>query len=268
MVFQPISPSPLMGEGRDGGGKRQMPVGEIDTEGAIVGALCDGATSWPCGEEGSYILEGFQYGRIQVGARSDWGSRKAWLDGQKFVGSLFAPQPYEHLVSVLRKTGHPRDAREIAVAKHEALRNSGVLSWRGWLWNHVMGGLIGHGYKPWLALYWMAAVVLLGSVVFYNANSLQVMQPAKERILMEREKPGKSAWVPKDYPEFNPIIYSLDVFLPIVDLHQESYWLPATDLGHWYAGGWYRAYMWLHIALGWIMTTIAVAGLTGIVKKD
>jgi len=26
--------------------------------------------------------------------------------------------------------------------------------------------------------------------------------------------------------------------------------------------------MWLHIAVGWIFTTLAVAGFTGLVKKD
>jgi len=26
--------------------------------------------------------------------------------------------------------------------------------------------------------------------------------------------------------------------------------------------------MWIEIALGWFLTTVAVAGLTGIVKKD
>ena len=53
--------------------------------------------------------------------------------------------------------------------------------------------------------------------------------------------------------------------LPIVDLHQEKYWLPDARKDY----GWlYQAYLWLHIIFGWILTTVLVAGLTGLVKKD
>lgn len=34
------------------------------------------------------------------------------------------------------------------------------------------------------------------------------------------------------YPEFNSFFYSLDTFLPIVDLHQESYWIPHAQYSH------------------------------------
>ncbi|MBZ0325221.1 MAG: hypothetical protein K8F57_03405, partial [Alphaproteobacteria bacterium] len=70
---------------------------------------------------------------------------------------------------------------------------------------------------------------------------------------------------PSDYPVLDPMIYSLDVLLPIVDLHQESYWLPSVNKPY---GALARWYMWLHIAVGWIFTTLAVAGFTGLVKKD
>ena len=60
-------------------------------------------------------------------------------------------------------------------------------------------------------------------------------------------------------------MYSVDAFVPIIDLHQEKYWLPDVRKGY----GWlYRAYLWLHISFGWILTTVLVVGLTGLVKKD
>jgi hypothetical protein len=61
-----------------------------------------------------------------------------------------------------------------------------------------------------------------------------------------------------------PFIYSLDVFLPISNFHQEEYWMPrANDV--W--GYLLLCYFWVHIALGWMLTTLGVAGLTGLVRK-
>ena len=76
---------------------------------------------------------------------------------------------------------------------------------------------------------------------------------------------GYSGVPPEPYPIFEPILYSADVFLPIVNLHQEDFWLPngKHDVG-WYV----LLYMWFHIAAGWVLTTVFVVGLTGIVKKD
>ena len=69
----------------------------------------------------------------------------------------------------------------------------------------------------------------------------------------------------KSYPCLQPVLYSLDAFLPIVDLHQEKYWLPDSSKKM----GWlFQAYLWLHISFGWILSTVFVAGLTGLVKKD
>ena len=72
-------------------------------------------------------------------------------------------------------------------------------------------------------------------------------------------------WLPNDYPKFHPFAYSIDLFFPIVDLHQEFYWLPSEDS---FGGRPFRGFMWVYIGIGWILTTIGVVGLTGIVKRD
>ena len=48
-------------------------------------------------------------------------------------------------------------------------------------------------------------------------------------------------------------------------MHQGRFWLPKAGT----AWGWaVMGYLWLHILLGWVLTTVAVAGLTGLVRKD
>ena len=69
----------------------------------------------------------------------------------------------------------------------------------------------------------------------------------------------------ENYPGFNPFVYSVDVFIPFVKLNQENHWLPAAAKPY---GGYFRLYLWIHIALGWIFSTLAVAALAGLVRKE
>ncbi|MGD1907857.1 MAG: hypothetical protein ACFB0C_17975 [Leptolyngbyaceae cyanobacterium] len=75
-----------------------------------------------------------------------------------------------------------------------------------------------------------------------------------------------------DYPVFNALVYSIDVFIPIVDLHQQSYWLPNANRGadvvfsfKW--GAFLRWYFWFHIASGWFFSSLWIAGFTGLVRN-
>jgi hypothetical protein len=64
------------------------------------------------------------------------------------------------------------------------------------------------------------------------------------------------------------LVYSLENFLPVVDLHQGEYWRPnpglrdsgtiPASLLHWY--------LWLHILAGWILTPLLFAGLSGLIR--
>jgi hypothetical protein len=77
-----------------------------------------------------------------------------------------------------------------------------------------------------------------------------------------------------DYPKFQAFVHSLDTLLPIVDLKQKGYRLPNANQAEnlirgisfrW--GGLLRIYLWVHILFGWILTTLWVAGFTGIVRR-
>ena len=105
-------------------------------------------------------------------------------------------------------------------------------------------------------MWFMVVMILIGWGVFWGADTLTVMELTK--------KEGAPV------PAFNPFIYSLEVFVPLVDLHQERYYLPNTEgtCGAWSCVAWFRAYFWLHIILGWVSSTLLVAALTGLVRKE
>ena len=65
-------------------------------------------------------------------------------------------------------------------------------------------------------------------------------------------------------------MYSVDTFVPLIDLHQSKYWLPNAKRGNkllgLHIGGLLRLYLWIHIVMGWALTTLLVVGLTGLVR--
>jgi hypothetical protein len=88
--------------------------------------------------------------------------------------------------------------------------------------------------------------------------------------------------LPPHYPPFNAFIYSLENFLPVVQLHQDAYWRPNPrhavkwrlrvrrrhiDLGVVPAVV-LRWYLWVHIIAGWIFTPLLFAGLSGLIRVD
>jgi hypothetical protein len=230
------------------------PEGAVNLIGAEVGQICDDLTSWPAA--GTINIENFVYGSFdKTSLRTK--DRLEWLRRQR----TFSPQPYEQVIQVLRRTGLEKEARRIAKAKHDDLRRKGGLSVPARAWNWFLGFTIGHGYQVWRALVISLIVVAVGAGVFELSFRDGVMTPVKD-------------W-PADYvagtrcpvnvPCFEPLAFSADVFLPILDLRQDSYWLP-VNLGP--NAQFFRGYLWLHIILGWVLTTVGVAGLTGLVKKE
>jgi len=245
---------------------------------ASVDSLVADGSGWP--GPGLLDLDGFRYRTL--GTYHPWTTLLGWIERQPL--GQFTPQPYEQAIKVYREAGHLADAREMGIAKEDAYRKQGGLGWghRAWLWFAKL--TIAYGYKPWRALAWIFFAVMLAWMVFNSAYHQGYMRPAKERVFIHDCFNGKaasdqcSAWierkldwraeplrVPEDYPAFNGLMYSLDTFFPFVDFHQEAYWLPfAGDRFGWF----FRFWLWLHIIAGWVLSTMAVAGLTGLIKKD
>ena len=262
--------------------------GSVDLMHARVGTLSDDRNAWPLGanSKASWYLDGFIYDALAADSPKDTRFRSGWLAANNTVDGGFAPQPYEQLIKVYKEMGHPAEARAIAIAKQKKLRKPmklNPLSWVSWNWNWLSWLFLGYGYQTWRVLPWIAGFLVVGYFLFDLAHDGGYMQPSNARIYMACDYVGKKgSCLHAGYPQFSPLIYAVDSFFPIVDLHQETYWLPrksgwaepiiwAPDWApDWVPdlSKWSKVYLWFHIAFGWILTTLAVVGLTGIVKKD
>jgi hypothetical protein len=268
--------------------------GDVDMTSAHVGDLVDDAASWDKCD--GIRLVGLTYDVLHGATNVQ--ERLAWLKkGAQWKGD-FHPQPYEQLAKVLRESGHRAEAREIAINKEIAQRKAARTRRKGDGFLHrVLSGLrntgsimidtvlrlsVGYGYKPERSIYVVAVLVLVAWVLSANAWDQGDFAPNSDVILvsdhwqalaMDREGVTNPAadWADtfghgQDYATFNAFYYAVDVVIPIVDLGQETVWAPSTNRGLW---GWWLFYLNpVLIALGWIVTAIGAAAVTGIIRRD
>ncbi len=119
-----------------------------------------------------------------------------------------------------------------------------------------------------LTVIWMLGVVALGWVMVAIGKRAGVMRPTWPENPPATEK--------TIYPRLYPFLYSLDVFLPFVNLHQERYWWPDADgsgdcmiFGPKFAvrGSVVQYYLWLQIMSGWLLSAIFIAGVTRLIQS-
>ena len=243
---------------------------QLDLRSATAGVLFDDRESWP--PQGHLRLHGFDYGEIHDDAPFDPVSRIEWLRRQHT--QRFRAQPYEQLADIFRKGGLAAAARDVLIAKEaDRAALSQKLSAGEWLWYRVFGPMIGYGYEPGRAFAWMIGIVLVGAAFFQLGYWFEWMTPMKVVEFVSAAE-GARPFLSPDYPKFNAIVYSLDVFAPLTYLHQADYWVPNPHrgpklrLGFWNptAGELLRLYTWFHVVAGWTLTFLLIAGLSGLVQ--
>ncbi len=209
----------------------------LDLRFAKVGILSDERKSWP--RPGNLLLGGLTYGMIKDDSL-DVQERLDWLGLQP--KEHFSFQPYEQLAEVLRQDGHEDEAKEVLIAKNKDRVKWGTrLTLGGFLWYRIFGPVIGYGYRPLRAFWWAAGCIIIGWLLFWKEH---------------RKFPNDS--LVKDLPKFCSLVYSIDTFVPLIDLHQAKYWLPKSRYS--------RCWHWLQISAGWVLTTLLVGGLTGLMR--
>jgi hypothetical protein len=252
--------------------------GTLDLRDAKAGTLLNGQQSSP--KEDHLSLHGFVFNLIDNRAPLSADSQLQWL--RLHSGRQVEAQPYEQMAAVLRSMGLQEDAVKVMIAKNEELGQHprGI---EEYLWFRFFGPFIGFGYTPWNAFYVSIVIILLGYCLFKTGERFQIVTPTKsDDYDRHREL----------YPKFNAFIYSLETFVPFVKLGLDEYWMPnancgqelrllrskkianagppstpeVTNLPTLKVGSLLRCYYWFHIIAGWVLTTLWVGGLTGLLK--
>jgi hypothetical protein len=250
------------------------PQTKLDLENAAAASLFDDRASWPAA--GNLDLDGFTYSEFGGDSPADSEARLEWLALQ---APGYRPQPYAQLAKALKESGRTEGETEVLIAQRVAQRHAGHLSLAARAWNLLLQATIGYGYRPLRALWWIAGFVLLGAMLFGWGYRAGVMTPSEPGAYEEFARGGRP---PAHYPHFNAFVYSLENFLPVVDLHLGNHWRPNVRervvvdpaSGEWgtanatAAGKLLRWYLWFHILAGWVLTPLMFAGLSGLIRVE
>ncbi|MEU2777175.1 hypothetical protein ABZ646_30810 [Streptomyces sp. NPDC007162] len=196
------------------------PPATLDLSAATVVSITDSTDSWPAQIALTALTYQALHPVMPAAHRLPWLQRSA----------DYHPQPYEQLAAYYRQLGHDDDARTVLLARHRQRRRS--LPWPARLWGYIEDATVGYGYRPRRALMWLLALVATAAIAFSAAPP----------------RPAQSHG-----PSFQPIVFSLDLILPVLDLGQEKAFTP-VDSTAWIA--------WISSLSGWLLGTTVITSLT------
>ena len=187
---------------------------------------------------------------------------------------IFSPVSHDAVANILFAMGRNRDAREILLKKEQLLTKRGDFPWK-WRWGRkIWGALAGYGYRPWWRTFVISLVIIgIGSGLFCwgeHAGKIAPHQPAA-LVSMKYQYGRIPAETPDEtvarkfsgYPEFSPILFSVDIFVPLLNLHQEPFWYPAPYGGHqhWWGSAEDEEFSWWVLLEVWYWFQIMVGGV-------
>jgi hypothetical protein len=189
---------------------------------------------------------------------------------------MFSTQPHEQLSRIYIANGHEEAARRVLINKNEIV--SQMMPWsdpRRW-WMLLLRLLLGYGYRPWRPLLVGSVIACVCSVAFFFGFRANLMLPSK-LTMQENYIDCSRVEVQSNYPDFNSVAYSLNAFLPAVNLQQKDYWQPNVEATcpvvlfnrHWFdmSGAFLRYLFWFETLSGWVLTAFLVAAITGLIRK-
>ena len=215
----------------------------------------------------------------------------------------FHPQPYEQLAKVYRAQGQFADSIEIKTLQltHER-QTKAFLLWRPFLWLYRL--TFGYGFSIVRALATFILCVWVGylGVDWANRNDLLVLDVTPDYLAAQKSDKRSPT---RCGDNISPLIYALDVFIPLVDLRQEQRCVVRTTSGapeqsDWLglvrswtanegqeslndgsifqkiqvlsgsiirdAGFWANAKV-IYALLGWIVTSLTILTITGTLRR-
>jgi hypothetical protein len=173
----------------------------------------------------------------------------------------YRPGPYGQLAAMLRTSGNEEHADTVLFRKqqyrYEALAEGyKVLGPGVRLWSWLQRWMVGYGYRPVRALGWLIGLLVVGSLYFGLGPDSCVQDTSSRymvsgpRCAIDQQDTGM-AW--------NPILYTADLLVPIVDFGNKNRWyMHGAD--KWVSDGF--------IAMGWILATTVAAGAGRMIRRD
>jgi hypothetical protein len=180
---------------------------------------------WP--PNGRLRLDGLTYTMIGGDHSADLSQRLKWIRSQYSVPqdgtTSFATQPYELLANFYQQAGQDTEARAAALARRRDLRRFGHLSWYRRALNWLLDKTIQYGYQTWRAVLALAVVYAAAVTIFWIAQRHGNLIVPLTATASGHQPPSVTQCT-SNYPCFYPVGYAIDTVIPIINVHQATYW--------------------------------------------
>jgi hypothetical protein len=229
----------------------QAPRGAVNLRHVRCASLADNEQFWTA--TGRVDVEDFRYDALAtpVELKDDQRvtQRLRWL--RQALRPSYQPGPYDQLAAVFRASGNEEHAATVLMEK-QRLRYAALAEGSFWalrplvlLWSWLQRSMVGYGYRSMRALGWLLMCLVIGTAWFSLPG---------HRLLEVNEQ---------DHLLWNPVLYTIDLLVPIVDFGNKGRWRPVFGPDAWQS-------QWLSAALittGWLLATTVAAGLTRMLKR-
>jgi uncharacterized protein YjbI with pentapeptide repeats len=215
------------------------------------------------------VATGWEVTDIHGPLRSDWKAAQHWLETTADETSV---QPWHALAAVYERNGEPAGARRLRFAAARKVTRQSPPPTK--ILRGIYGAVVGYGYYPLLAGFWLVMVVLAGTIIVdTNGADFVPTRPAtaSSPALADAEQADKPNPAPitgqtpcsshPNYPCLTPFTYTVSALVPTFGM-ATSDWTIRSD-----------ATNWLTIALpllkltAWALTALLLAGVTGFLQK-
>lgn len=233
---------------------------EISLHGATVGTLRLEGEGFPSKGVSSDL-------RDLSFARFSGSKEKALSFTRSQHPTKFTRQPYLQLERAYSRAGNEVEAKQTHYRGRRDLRENAKTSGGAtkWSWWTKLGDLLwkwlsGYGARTYLLALYILIFLIVGTAVFW-ANSAVTPRSSPPPNTAVAVAPADES--PESPPRWRkplaPIGYSLDLFIPVLNLRFEDRWEPA--------GQWRGGYALVHTMAGWILVPLLVGALAGLVRR-
>jgi hypothetical protein len=201
------------------------------------------------------VATGWEVTDIQGPLRSDWAAAKRWL--KKAPETETSVQPWHALAAVYERNGEPADARRLRfAAANKVTRQSPSLPTK--MLRSVYGAVVGYGYYPLLAGFWLAVVVVAGSIIVAanRADFVPTRDAANAAAIAYLQQTHHP--IPPQTP-LKPVHYAVSTLLPTAVGNAASDWTVGA--------GWVSVTLTTLKFTAWVLTALLLAGVTGLLRK-
>jgi hypothetical protein len=221
------------------------PRGKVNLRHARCASLADNERFWDA--EGRIELDDFRYDALAVPIEleddAEIRKRLRWL--RHAMRDVYRPGPYDQFAAMLRASGNEEHTSTVLLEKQrwryvalaEGYRVLGPLV-RLWSWLQLW--MVGYGYRPMRALFWLIACLGLGTAWFGT------------------HVPPVPVSVDDQHLVWNAPLYTLDLMVPIADFGYTNRW-SFTGASQWISAA--------LVAAGWILATTVAAGVTRMLRR-